>query len=107
MLQQHYGYFDFPQLKAQLQTLAVSFDYSSSASNPCLQDVTDHLHKLTQGQLSLLNQVSQLAQLYMVMPASNAVSERTFSSMRRIKTCLTNAMTRNRLNHSICLSIHS
>ena len=40
------------------------------------------------------------------MPASNATSERAFSTMRRIKTYLRNTMSQNRLNHTMCLNIH-
>ena len=40
------------------------------------------------------------------MPATNAVSERSFSAMRRPYTYLRTNMTQNRLNNSMVLHIH-
>lgn len=105
-LQNMYGDdFDFLQLKVQLESLACSFSDKSSDSN--LMEVVNHLRMLSQGQRMLLDQVFKLAQYCLVMPASNATSERAFSAMRRIKTYLRNTMSQNRLNHTMCLSVHS
>ena len=41
------------------------------------------------------------------MPATNATSERTFSSLRRVKTYLHSTMTQLRVNHLLILSAHS
>ena len=98
--------FDFPQLRVQLKSLTVSLqDTTSSSGNT--KDVINHLQMLSHGQCNLLDQVFRLAQYCLVMPASNAVSERAFSTMRRIKTYLLNTMTQNRLNHTMCISVHS
>ena len=40
-----------------------------------------------------------LAHLIIVMPAANAVSERSFSAMRCLKTYLRSRMSQSRLNH--------
>ena len=40
------------------------------------------------------------------MPATNAVSERSFSSLKRIKTYLRSVITNNRLNHLLIFYIH-
>ena len=37
---------------------------------------------------------------------TNAVSERSFSAMKRVKTYLRSTMTDNRLNHTMTLHIH-
>ena len=103
-LQNHYAEdFDFTQLKIQLETLSVSFQGVSDLN---LGKVVAHLQKLNPGQRLLLKQVFKLAQYFLVMPASNATSERAFSKMRLIKTYLRNTMAQNRLNHTMCLSIH-
>ena len=65
-----------------------------------------HMQELNPGKKSLLSQVFQIAQYCLVMPASNEVSERSFSVLRWIKTYLRNTMTQNRLNHAMCLNIH-
>ena len=98
--------FDFVQLKIQLESLSCSFkDHSSN--NVSLGDVVNHLRLLTQGQRFLLDQIMKLAQYFLVMSASNATSEQSFSAMRRIKTYLRNSMTQNRLNHTMCINLHS
>jgi len=43
---------------------------------------------LSEAQRSLLSEFDVLASLILVMPATNAVSERSFSALRRIKTYL-------------------
>ena len=40
------------------------------------------------------------------MPATNAVSERSFSTLRRIKTYLRSTMSQSKLNHLMILNIH-
>ena len=41
----------------------------------------------------------------MVLPATNATSERQFSAMKRIKTYLTNTTSGHRLNHCVLLHV--
>jgi len=40
------------------------------------------------------------------MPATNAISERSSSSMRRLKSCLRSTMNQNRLNHVMILHLN-
>ena len=42
-----------------------------------------------------------LATLILVMPATSALSERSFSQLRRIKSYLRSTMTQVRLNHCV------
>ena len=44
--------------------------------------------------------------LAIVMPATNAVSERSFSAMRRLYTYLRTNMSQNRLNNMMVLHVH-
>ena len=98
--------FDFVQLKIQLESLSCSFkDHSSN--DVSLGDVVNHLRLLTQGQRLLLDQIMKLAQYCLVMPASNATNERSFSAMRHIKTYLRNSIAQNRLNHTMCINVYS
>ena len=53
-----------------------------------------------------ISQVLILAKLLLVEPATNATSERTFSTLRRIKTYLRSTMSNNRLNHNFVIHIH-
>ena len=49
----------------------------------------------------------QLAEYYLIMSTSNAVSEQSFSVLRWIKTYLRNTMIQNSLNHTVCLNIYT
>ena len=40
------------------------------------------------------------------MPATSATSERSFSTLRRVKTCLRNTMSQQRLNNLMLLHVH-
>ena len=54
----------------------------------------------------LFPQTSRLLQLLLVMPATSATSERSFSSLRNIKTYLRTTMKQDRLNQLMMLYIH-
>ena len=54
----------------------------------------------------LMSQVVILVQLVMVIPATNAISERSFSAMRIIKTYLRSAVLQEQLNATMVLHIH-
>lgn len=50
--------------------------------------------------------VCRVARLLLVMPATNATSERCFSVMRRLKNYMWSTMTQTRLNHIMILAIY-
>ena len=54
----------------------------------------------------LLTQVCTLAKRLNVMPATNAVSERSFSALKRVKSYLRSSTGQNRLNHLMVLHVH-
>ena len=59
------------------------------ASEDCsLKDILVFLRSLSVQQHTVLSQVIHLVRLILVSPATNAISERSFSAMRRIKTYL-------------------
>ena len=51
----------------------------------------------------LARAVSHLFQLFLILPATNATSERSFSALHRIKSYLRCTMTQARLNHLMIL----
>ena len=53
-----------------------------------------------------MSQVCKAFRLLLVMPATNAASERSFSTLRRVKSYLHSTMTQQRLNHLMVLHIH-
>ena len=56
---------------------------------------------------ALFNQVEVLVRLLLLVPASSATAERSFSALRRMKTWLHSTMSQARLNHVCLLNIHS
>lgn len=65
--------------------------------------IRDYFRSLSPGRVALLSQVGRLLQLVLVMPATNASSERSFSASRRIKTYLRTTMQQERLNYLMVL----
>ena len=53
-------------------------------SSPTIFDIKDFFVKLSTAQKDLLEQVGLVLKLILVMPATNATSERSFSSLHRI-----------------------
>ena len=53
-----------------------------------------------------LSEISILGKLLLVMAATNAVSERSFSDLKRVKTYLRSTTGDSRLNHLMMLHVH-
>ena len=51
--------------------------------------------------------VMKLMKIILIMPATNAISERSFSAFRHVKTWLRSTMNRTRLNWCMILHIHN
>ena len=66
------------------------------------QDIIDFMSK--PGHFAILSEISTVLKLILVLPATDAPSERVFSSLKRIKTYLRNSMSQARLNH--LMNIH-
>ena len=69
-----------------------------------INTVIDCLKKKRLGQL--LSEISTLIKLYLTIPLSNATAERSFSTLRRVKTYLRSRLTQEHLNHFIMLHGH-
>jgi hypothetical protein len=55
---------------------------------------------------SLFSQIECLTRLLLTVPVSNAEAERSFSSLRRLKTYLRCCVGQERLNHIALLNVH-
>ena len=92
-------------LSVQLKLLAVATeDAGYKESQVDLMKVMHNLRNFVSKEA--ISQVLILAKLLLVVPASNATNERTFSTLRRIKTYLRSTMSNNRLNHNMVIHIH-
>ena len=81
---------------------SVGFDTSEFDVN----DLVTFLQSLDSSRRKLLSEISTLGKLLLVMPATNAVSERSFSALKRVKTYLRSTTGDSRLNHLMMLHVH-
>ena len=96
---------DFNQelLKSQLAILKTHFNDHSEPVR--LSVVHEFLMNLGEAR-SLLSEVVKLITLILVMPATNATSECSFSALKKVKTFLRRSMKQSRLNHLVLLHVH-
>ena len=93
------------QLKLHLDVLASDFPVGL-CSTATVMDVRNFIQAMSSPEKLLISQVLTLLHLILVMPATIATSERSFSAMRRIKTYLRSTMSQEKLNHVILLHCH-
>ena len=93
-------------LISELATLRELFQSTSAGITPSIASMKSSLLSLTSPQRVLLPEVSKLFKLLLVLPATNATSERTFSALRRVKSYLRSTMSQSRLNHLMILHYH-
>ena len=93
-------------LQVQLEQFANLFQDKPNCSVDTLVEILS-IFGTIKSQKMLLPDVVKLARLFLVMPPTNASSERAFSGMRRIKTYLRNSTTNNRLNHCMVVHVHA
>ena len=88
----------------QLDVMASNLPHEADGYD--LPALLNQLKAMSHAQRSLICQVCTLTSLILVMPATNAVSERSFSTLRRLKTYLRSTMSQVRLNNAMTLHIH-
>ena len=96
---------DFDKSALQLH-LEILGKYTANLDLINLRTILDLLREIPRENRSLINQVYVLAHLILVMPATNATSERSFSLLRIIKSYLRLTMDQERLNHLMLLSTY-
>ena len=95
------------KLETQLSLLpdmVQSMGYDTSRFD--IADLLDFFQSLGNAHKLLLCEICILGKLMLVMPATNAVSERSFSALTRVKTYLRSATGEARLNHLMLLYVH-
>lgn len=93
-------------LRTQLELLPRIASKNRYQSKMSIQDLFELVKSLDKPHQILLSQVIVVFKLILVMPATNAVSERSFSSLKRIKTYLRATTSEVRLNSLMLLHIH-
>ena len=67
--------------------------------------VCEILNKVPGSRL-IFNQICTLMKIYLTLPSTSCTAERSFSTLRRVKTYLRSTMTQKRLNHLLTLHIY-
>ena len=93
------------QLCLHLLVLASNFPDKDRAT-ASVMDIKEYIQKMSVSERQLIAEVSNLLQLLLVMPSTNAISERSFSALRRVKNYLRSSMAQERLNHLLLLHAH-
>ena len=97
--------FNASDLETHLELLG-QMEIEVSGEKLSFSDIHQHFKSLSTMQLSLVSQVTSLVKLILLMPATNADSERSTAAMRHVKTYLRSTMTQSRLNNIMVLHIH-
>ena len=90
-------------LLAQLDAFRANYSFDEYAT---IHDIILIVQDMSPGQKVLFKEVIKLITLILVLPATNAVSERSFSAMRRTKSYLRTTMTQQRFNSIMLLHIN-
>jgi hypothetical protein len=98
--------FSRTSLQTQLQIFAADCSTGVKSSDPHLSDVLRYMQTLDTAKVALISQVASLVKLVLVMPATDAVSERSFSALKRVKSHLRTTTSENRLNSLLLLHVH-
>ena len=97
--------FNEASLKAQLELFRTGYkEAKKGLPDPC--EVIEYMKTLSPAMQTGLSEVVKLLTLILVMPATNAVSERSASALRRVKTYLRSTMHQDRLNHLMIMHVH-
>ena len=101
-----YDDFNREDLAAELLTFHKLYQSALKDELPSVDNIKTALLTLSAPQRMLLNTVCKLFQLLLILPATNATSERSFSALRRVKSYLRSTMSQARLNHLMILHYH-
>ena len=91
----------YDDLELQFKTLS-----NQLSGNVLLSDIITYLKELPAVTKTLFSEVITLVKLLLVMPATNASSERSFSALKCLKGYLRSTMTQLRLNNLLLLYVH-
>ncbi|KAI6658762.1 hypothetical protein LOD99_15087 [Oopsacas minuta] len=89
------------RLHTQLKLL-----HCSGAALTDLPSIIIYLKSLNSTEKSFFSEVIKIVKLILVMPATNATSERSFSALRRLKSWLRTTTCQARLNWCLLLHVH-
>ena len=89
-------------LQAQLKLLPQFV----KGSNLSLSELSNSFRALPASKQSISAEAFKLTKLILVAPATNAISERSFSALKRLKTKMRSTMYNNRLHHLMVFHVY-
>ncbi len=95
-----YPELQFQSLKVQLAMFTANYTYKTCS------EVTEIMRNMVPEVHGLFSQVEALLRLLLVVPASSAEAERSFSALRCLKTWLRSSMSQTRLNSVAVCHVH-
>ena len=93
------------QLRLHIRVLCANLP-AQDHSSVTVTDIKYYIQQLSAYERCLISEVVTVVELILVLPSTNAVSERSFSAMRRLKTYLQSVMVQECLNHLLLLHVH-
>ena len=90
-------------MKTQLQIFSKNFPLKEQL---VFDDIKNYFKEMEPSSRKLLSEFGNILELVLVLPATNATSERNFSKMGLIKTPICSTMSHARLNHCVIFSTH-
>ena len=78
--------------------------HKNDSTKLTIKDIITSVQDISKEQQVALSNVWVLFKLLLVMPATNASSERSFSALRHVKTYLRTNMSQERLNNLIIIT---
>ena len=96
-------------LHAQLQTYGIEFTHWFNKNNDArlsIFDVKTFFRSLSVSQRNLLSQVCVIYKVFVIMPATNATSERSIITLCHVKTYLRNTLDQEKLHNLMILHAH-
>ena len=93
-------------LRTQPESLNASFKGNRGISRVDMKAILKYFRSTLPVYRTFYSEVIKLLKFILVMPATNAISERSFSALKEVKTYLRTTMTQRRLNHLMLLHVH-
>ena len=95
--------FNRETLQVQLSTFHVNYSIKEETG---IHGVLEIVRSMSVAERSLFSEVVKVIRTVLVVPATNSISERSFSAMRRIKNYLRSTMKQERLNAVMMMNVH-
>ena len=100
------GDFDRNSFESQLETFKEAITIENQTGKEITIEAIRTFFKENSEMCTLLSEVSKLLKLILVLPATNATSERSFSALKRVKSYLRTRMGQERMNNIMVLHVH-